>query len=60
MLFLQNPKLTSGLILKRKLVPGDDNTYDQHKNYTRGTETYKSKKESKNYIPLFKLDTPED
>lgn len=60
MLFLQYPKLTNALILKRKLVTGDDNTYDKHKNYTHGTETYKSKKESKNYIPLFKLDTPKD
>lgn len=35
-------------------------THDQEKNYTLENETCKSPKDSKQYVPLFKLDTPKD
>lgn len=61
MLFSQNPELTKSLILKRRKVgSGDDNASDQQKNYILGAETCKSNRESKQYTPFFKLETPKD
>lgn len=39
MLVSENAKLTSSLVLERKLVTEDDNIYDQKKNHTLGIET---------------------
>lgn len=66
MLFSQNPNLIVWLLKEkswkedREVLTRDYTTSDQQKKYTLGTETFQSEKECKQYIPLFKLETPKD